>query len=672
MSDITRFLQRLQVHAQQHHCRFAVRLEGGATWRKAKIDAWLAQNSSTGAVFQLGGEPCSDVDWVAYNKGQQLLGRECQRLICDISAGLDANSFSAALGTLAGGGVLIVSGELNQIDNPATQWLQRCLQQLALIRADHIPALPDVTEVQGSIDFSQQNEAIANIERVVSGHRKRPLVLTADRGRGKSSALGIAAARLLPTRKLDIIVTAPSQASVTPLFHHAQQLLPDAVVKKGEIRVGQSRLHFVAPDELMRHEPQCDLLLVDEAAALPIPFLTHFVEHYHRAVFSTTIHGYEGCGRGFTLKFVDWLRRERPQFRAQHIEQPIRWSQGDPLEAWHRRAFLLDYEFPSLSSDFSVGSVNFAKIEKVALLKQPELLTNIFSLLVNAHYQTSPNDLLHLLSDEAMTVYVARFRQQIVGCVLAVREGELETDLIEQIQLGKRRPKGHLTPVTLANQLGLTAAATHSCWRVMRIAVHPQCQQLGLGSLLVEQFIASHPADYYATSFGATHNLVNFWQRNQFCAVKLGSARDQASGCYSLLMVRAAQSTWLPQARQQFFTHFDYELKDTLRALEPELVQVLMAKRSIEVRPLAWPLLRCYTSGGANYESVAVWVELLLRMLSESQWERVSGLMIGKVVQQHTWQECAKRHQLNGRKAIEQALRSELANLLSNLQCKPE
>ncbi len=678
-ADISHFLLQLSQQAKQQHCRFGVRIAATVPWHDSILADCLSDKSSVATVFQLGGEHVTHAEHVAFNKGQQFLGRECQLLICDVSAGLDANSFSAALGTLVGGGLLIVLGELPQKNSPATQWLNRCLDELPVITPRQLPLMPARQQPFGDIDFSQQNDAIDNVERVVSGHRKRPLVLTADRGRGKSSALGMAAARLMQSRNLHILVTAPSLASVAPLFRHAELGLQDAVIKRGEIGFGQSSLRFVAPDELISQTPDCDLLLVDEAAALPLPWLIALVDRYHRAVFSTTIHGYEGCGRGFTLKFLHWLQQERPQFRSQHIDQPIRWSLGDPLEAWHRRAFLLDYEFPALAADFSIAAVGYQQVSKQQLLQQPQLLSEIFSLLVNAHYQTSPNDLLHLLGDEAMSVYVAKsgqqeakFGQQIVGCILAVREGGLNAELITQIQLGARRPRGQLAPVTLANQLGLTEAAQQACWRVMRIAVHPQCQQLGLGSQLLQHFIAHNPADYYATSFGATKHLIRFWLSNQFRAVKLGSQRDQASGCYSLLMVRASGGDWMSSAEQQFYQHLCYELKDSLQGLDTGLVQALMAARqsASSDQTVPYHLLSGYAHGGANYESVAVWIEQLLLALAPQQWLELSELMIAKVVQQRSWQECARRYHYTGRKQAEQDIRTELAKLLSNLHCK--
>ncbi|MEI8631519.1 hypothetical protein P4S72_04165 [Vibrio sp. PP-XX7] len=67
--------------------------------------------------------------------------------------------------------------------------------------------------------YQQQEHVIQSIIHVVEGHRKRPLVMIADRGRGKSSALGIAAAMLMQRRPtFTIMVTAPSVSSCSAYF----------------------------------------------------------------------------------------------------------------------------------------------------------------------------------------------------------------------------------------------------------------------------------------------------------------------------------------------------------------------------------------------------------------------------------------------------------------------
>ncbi|MEF1214315.1 GNAT family N-acetyltransferase, partial [Vibrio alginolyticus] len=232
-------------------------------------------------------------------------------------------------------------------------------------------------------------------------------------------------------------------------------------IRKDRLESGQGAIQFIAPDELLSSRPECDLLLVDEAAAIPVPMLKSITEHYHRLVFSTTVHGYEGCGRGFTIKFVDWLQKQRSGMKTWHMTQPIRWSMNDALESWLYDAFLLDAELTHHQLN-QVDSISLSKADKDDLISQPSLLRECFALLVNAHYQTSPNDLIHLLQDDNSQLYFAKQDNTVVGVILAVEEGGLDAELVEEIQLGKRRPKGHLAPVTIANHLGFPNVANLS------------------------------------------------------------------------------------------------------------------------------------------------------------------------------------------------------------------
>jgi len=663
------YFARLRQIAKQQKYRYGIALAGDAQWNTEVCEAWIAEVRNCG-IFQLGGTPLSGTTYVPFKKGQQFLGQECELLICDFSQGWDANSFSAALGTVVGGGIVVVVGFPVCSDNPADVWICRALDELIHLSEQSSPLLPDDSIQNSDIDFSQQQQAITNIVRVVEGHRKRPFILTADRGRGKSSALGMAAAKLMNSRNIDIVVTAPALSSVAPVFQYAKQALSDVVVKRGLVTTDNSSLRFIAPDELLLTRPSCDLLLVDEAAALPLPMLQRVVEHYHRVVFSSTIHGYEGSGRGFTLKFHQWLKSVRSGMHSQTISQPIRWSLDDPLEAWHRKSFLLDFGFEPIHQSIDLSGLGYRTVGKDELVSCPELTHDIFSLLVNAHYQTSPNDLFHLLGDDAMSVMIATYCGDVVGCILSVKEGELEKTTIDDIQSGVRRPKGHLAPVTIANQLGFSVAAQQASVRIMRIAVHPDLQHQGIGVELVRCFMQQQTCDYISTSFGATPILVKFWQRCGFQAIKIGSQRDQSSGCYSLLMVNSDKVSWLSEAIEQFQYHFIYELADSLNLIEADLVKALVSTNSQPSVPSSKSLIRCYAQGGANYESVAVWLHYLLLSLPDDVFQTVSNLMIDKVLLRYCWKVCAQKYSLSGRKQIEAQLRQELTNLLVDLQCK--
>ncbi|UWZ99395.1 GNAT family N-acetyltransferase [Vibrio splendidus] len=692
------FLNTISQTAEHNQHRYGVAFSGDSDWQNATIQSFL-DVSSAQKIFQIGGSPFQSVIHVPVKKGQQLLGRECQLLVCDFREQFDANSFSAALGALVGGGLLLVilaksdKSEEGLNFTFGKRWLASNFAKLFSVSQDDEQltqlytrnSLPDELTQPTCFDrFGQQKTAIELVKKVVSGHRKRPLILTADRGRGKSSTLGIAAADLLVERHgLNIIVTAPSVKAVEPVFAHARQRLqPCEVINATHIFHQGGSLRFVAPDDLLKSKPDCDLLLVDEAAAIPIPMLKSMVDIYYRMVFSTTVHGYEGSGRGFGIKFESWLSEHRPGWKGFKLEQPIRWNNNDPLEAWLFDCFLLGND-ASLSesavreldgcSGEVINQLNLVELSKVECLANPAQLQQCFSLLVDAHYQTSPNDLMQFLNNPAIRLYGAWHKEECLGCMLVTEEGGLDSELIAQIQLGKRRPQGHLAPVLLANQLGCTQAATSRCLRVMRIAVSTRHQGLGIGRWMLGQLSKqTGQADYLATSFGATSELISFWRGSEFEAVHIGHQRDQASGCHSVLMVKALNSnsqSWINQVQNHFERSYCFLVSGSLVSLETDMVRALLPKSVQTVSEFEAQLVRNYVSGGNSYDAISFTV-LNLILLSNDRDIGISDLLIAKVVQQKEWGTCIEQFNLVGRKQAEIQFRKDIDALLANLQCK--
>ncbi|MEZ8237940.1 GNAT family N-acetyltransferase [Vibrio splendidus] len=692
------FLHTLSDVAQHNDHRYGVVFNGDVDWQNTVISTFL-QDKNVKSIFQIGGVPFDDVTHAPVKKGQKLLGRECQILVCDFREQFDANGFSAALGSLVGGGLLLMlPPNVNEAEEGGSsgfgqRWLKGHFDKL--ISVSQANEAVDVTQASNAFPpkqnaeiglnrFEQQNMAVELVKKVLSGHRKRPLILTADRGRGKSSTLGIAAAQLLVERHgLDIIVTAPSVKAIEPVFSHAiQRLEVIEVVNATHIRHQGGSLRFVAADELLKSKPDCDLLLVDEAAAIPIPMLKSMVGIYHRMVFSTTVHGYEGSGRGFGLKFESWLSVHRPGWKGFKLEQPIRWNNNDPLEAWLFDCFLLGND-ASLSdsaiheldnfSDQTINQLNLVELSKADCLANPHKLQRCFSLLVDAHYQTSPNDLMQFLNNSAIRLYAAWKQDECLGCMLVTEEGGLDKDLIAQIQIGKRRPQGHLAPVLLANQLGCTEAATSRCLRVMRIAVSMPHQGLGIGGwMLAKLSEQTSQADYLATSFGATSELISFWRDNDFVPVHIGHQRDQASGCHSVLMVKALtpnSQSWINQALSHFERSYCFLVSGSLVSLETEMVRVLLPKSVDTVSEFETLLVRNYVNGGNSYDAISFSV-LNLILLGNDRNIGISDLLIAKVVQQKEWGTCVEQFNLVGRKQAEIQFRKDVDVLLANLQCK--
>ena len=316
----------------------------------------------------------------------RLLGGECGVLIYDAWSGFDPDGFGAATGSLRGGGLLLLlTPPLDDwpiLPDPQAGRIAPWPLTAAAVRGRFIARLVRVLRAQPGVVICSQGEtadcpvgrstvvgatnlvavldpaqpatpdqqrAIEAILRHARGRPHRPLVLTAHRGRGKSAALGLAAARLLASPPgtngsgpRHILVTAPSRAAGDALFHHAARAWPGSHPEGSGLSAGDRSLTFIAPDACCQDHPAADLLLVDEAAGIPAPLLTALLMQYPRVVFATTVHGYEGTGRGFDLRFRETLDHRTPHWRGLTLESPIRWSVGDPLEALVFRALLLD------------------------------------------------------------------------------------------------------------------------------------------------------------------------------------------------------------------------------------------------------------------------------------------------------------------------------------------
>ncbi|MCL9775238.1 GNAT family N-acetyltransferase [Vibrio methylphosphonaticus] len=680
MSHITseqyQSIKPLLYAARQHFTRGVFILEGNSDWVQAFISQFM-QDSDNLPVCQLGGNTLFGTRYYSAKQGRQLLGVESRSIVVSLDDGFDANSFNAAVGSLVGGGCLIlVCRSISGLD----PWLQSHLFPLPILsegqgslRDDNhwLSKMQALSLNEGDACYDQQSQAITLIEKVLSGHRKRPLVLTANRGRGKSSALGLAAKRLLAQAPLTIIVVAPSKQAVAPIFEHAD-------VSNRHL---DASLIFVAPDELLEQRPKCDLLFVDEAAATPVSMLKSIIENYHRVVMTTTIHGYEGCGRGFSLKFVPWLLEARSGTRVYQMDQPVRWAMDDPLEAWCATTFMLGSELAEVdpvlldkpSGSLGLSMTTFTSKEQI---RQSPLLSESFALLVNAHYQTSPNDLMLLLQDDNVELHVMTVGQRVVASMLVHYEGALSIETVDSIMLGRSRPKGHLIPCDLSNHLGLSEPGTQRCARIMRIAVHPMLHSKGIGSELLSRYAANttRPVDYLATSFGLTLPLLSFWLDSDYLPVRLGASKDQSSGTYSLALVKPMNSisdTWIKQARVIFNNAIPSQLMVANRELEPKLAWSLFSESSHSFPEESVPtLLELYANGGNALETCRWAFPSFFRILASRQIHVDSALLIGVGLLHWTWQECSRHLNFSGRKQSEAELRKDINHYIQLLQCK--
>ncbi|HSP56819.1 MAG TPA: GNAT family N-acetyltransferase [Halomonas sp.] len=521
--------------------------------------------------------------WRASNQARTRLGGEQDLVVVDaVSAhsGFDPEAFGAVAGTLQAGGLLVLMTPPDwgvrpdadywrlaehpwRVDQLSARYLTRLAR---LLRADPTviqwPAgqapgpcrlleeasssLPDPADDRDCLSADQAGA----VRRLTRLRRRRPLVLTADRGRGKTAALGIACARLLAAGESRLLVTAPRPSAVEGLFERLAALCPDGHREGLTFRQDGRMVLFMAPDALTTLA-RCgeaggagSVLLVDEAAAIPAALLGEWLEAFPRIAFATTVHGYEGSGRGFALRFRDHLERRTPDWQACTLSQPIRWAAGDPLEALVTRLLMLDAE----PGEALPGRcpLEWQCWSRDALAIDEASLRLLFGLLVQAHYRTTPADLRRLLDGPGVRLTGLAPCQSLdpavnpQAVVVTSDEGGFEPSLAERVARGERRPRGHLLAQSLAAHAGSREALEARLRRVVRIAVHPGRRGEGLGRRLIEAEHAQARADgrdLLGASFGAEPGLIAFWQALGFRAVRLGLSRETATGEHALMMV---------------------------------------------------------------------------------------------------------------------------------------
>ena len=631
IQPVCEIIESVLNNVQQREHRQLVLVSGCRAWCQQQISGltrpaarilWIG-DAGVGLI------PPASLKPVSAKQTHQLLGQESDCILFDCWSGFNPNGFGQVAGTLVAGGIFVL------ITPPLSAWqlfsdpeydhiavepygaadvgrrfIRHLLKTIAtdndLIQFAEDQPFPDLSSLtvasipdphsgdQTRLESPPVSAPFRTVDQEVMVKRcleavRQPRavqVVTADRGRGKSAALGILVAVIMKrglagteaagkradaehsddlNSRVEIILTAPSRGAVQSVITMLERLLPAGLLEHQKDRwvFGQTRLRFMLPDQLLQQRPAADLLLIDEAAAIPAPVLLGLLE-YPRVIFASTLHGYEGTGQGFAVRFMPYLDLIVPERQLLTMRQPVRWAEGDPLERFTYKALLLDAEPANLTEcpQDSAG-VSFRRLDRDQLVTDSEMLKQLFGLLILAHYRTTPGDLRILLDSPNIEVWAGftgtEGESQLVATALLAYEGPINTGLANAIMDGTRRPKGQLIPQTLLAHCHIPEAAECRGVRVMRIAVHPQLQRRGIGSALLQAIEQGCPGiDWLGTSFGATADLLCFWQQFGLRLQRLGHNRDKVSGTHAAVMLRGISTAGIQlqekgtqKARQQ-------------------------------------------------------------------------------------------------------------------------
>ena len=560
---------------------------------------------------------------IAFSKATNLLGQEFEHILFDGRNGIHLEALAIAAGTLKMSGTLclVLSDWENlslQLDQDSLRWngnqsaiatpnfiyhFKQCIEHY------HFPILREESAVEFSPIFysneHHKNATLAQqqiIETILQAQRDI-YFLTAKRGRGKSALLGMLANQI----QAPVYLTAPNKSAVHSV-----------------IEFSEGGIEFIAPDELairLQTEPkfsQSAWLLVDEAAMIPLPLLQEYSQYFQHIVFSTTIHSYEGTGRGFELKFKRKIHRTFQHFE---LKNPLRWQENDPLEQFIDDLLLLNAE-----DDFQQFPFQPHLPYQIREAQKPPHIADFYGLMTLAHYRTSPLDLRRLLDGENQCFYFAEYQQNLLGAIWALEEGNMADDeLIIQIQQGKRRPKGNLVPQALCFYENLPQACKLRSLRISRIAVQPNWQKQGIGQNLMK-FMENSEVDFLSVSFGYTDELAKFWQKCGFVLVHLGEHQEASSGCYSAIALRGLSKEGLAlvdTAHKQF-------QRNILLSFHPFAINFQQNQLDWQLDEFDWVSLKNFANFHRTLFSSIPAIRRLLKLAGKENFPLISAYLTKK------------------------------------------
>ncbi|XP_066492273.1 RNA cytidine acetyltransferase isoform X2 [Tiliqua scincoides] len=385
--------------------------------------------------------------------------------------------------------------------------------------------------------LDQAKAVLKFIEAISEKTLRSTVALTAARGRGKSAALGLAIAGAVAFGYSNIFVTSPSPDNLHTLFEFVfkgfdvlqyqehldyeiiQSLNPEfnkAVVRVNVFREHRQTIQYIHPADAVKLG-QAELVVIDEAAAIPLPLVKNLLGPY-LVFMASTINGYEGTGRSLSLKLIQQLRQQSAQAQASvtaenkttttaklssartlhevSLQESIRYAPGDDVEKWLNDLLCLDClnitriisgcPLPETCDLYYVNRDTLFCYHRAS----EAFLQRLMALYVASHYKNSPNDLQMLSDAPAHQLFcllppvppTQNSLPEVLAVVQVCLEGEISRQSIMNSLSRGRKAFGDLIPWTVSEQFQDPDFGSLSGGRVVRIAVHPDYQGMGYGS----------------------------------------------------------------------------------------------------------------------------------------------------------------------------------------------
>ncbi len=651
-------------------------------------------------------------DFFRFKEVDALLGTNYDGLILDLNEGIAPNDLGKIVGVVRGGGILIfLMPRLEKYRNIFTRfhrmalvppyseehvrrvfnrWFVKKLMEhegITIIE-DGVPVkmakirkrrskqkeveIPDKSEIKRKIlklcATQDQLEGLEKLWRFFREGGENIFILTSHRGRGKSSLLGLFIAALVIKEKVNVVVSAPERSNVKELYKFLDaglrkakinarvmehyESMEDIIIKKTG-----SKIRYFPPYKIKK--VKADLLVVDEAASIPVNILFEAMKHAKKVVYSTTIHGYEGSGRSFNIIFLRSLDEASMKHVKHEMIQPIRYGENDPVERWLFDVLLLDAEPPELSEEekesISREKLKYEKVDMETLpFSDEKKLRELFGIFVTAHYRNNPNDFGMMCDAPHHVIRALTFNGKVVCALQIAKEGGLEKEAYDMYY--GDMPPGHLIPDRMIKHYRNAEFGRMEGLRVVRIAVHPELMGRGIGSYMLsklEEEASKAGYDWVGASFGATAKLLNFWKKNNYTPLHMAPAPNPSTGEFSTIVVKPISEKakqLFAMAREEFLIKLVNSLPEPFDEVPAELILEVMGGGGAfrrfrpDLTEVQWKRLACYAYSILTFESVRDCMFEVCRAAfladRKPELDEVHKmLIITKVLQGKSWEE---------------------------------
>jgi N-acetyltransferase 10 len=419
--------------------------------------------------------------------------------------------------------------------------------------------------------IDQAKALLTFVDAIAEKTLRSTVTLTAARGRGKSAALGVAVAAAVAHGYSNIFITSPSPENLKTLFEfifkgfdalgyldHVDYTIlqsTNPAFNKAIVRVNIHRNHRQTIQYIQPHDAyvlgQAELLIIDEAAAIPLPLVRKLLGPY-LVFMASTINGYEGTGRSLSLKLIQQLREQSrgvAKFSSQEennvadretgklkagdsnlrsrslreitLSEPIRYAPGDPVEKWLNKVLCLDATLPKSKMNTQgcphPSQCQLLHVNRDTLFSfhpvSEKFLQQMMALYVASHYKNSPND-LQLMSDapaHQLFVLVPPIDEEATKlpeplCVIQVAlEGRISRESVLNSLSRGQRAGGDLIPWLVSQQFQDEEFASLSGARIVRIATNPEYLNMGYGSRALQLLVDFYERKFTDLSEGASY-----------------------------------------------------------------------------------------------------------------------------------------------------------------------